>query len=56
MTIDDILDYDIDALVERTKERAIPRGAISLRRAWVFFGLQVVIGVCLAFKVLSRTA
>jgi len=56
MTIDDLLDYDIDALVERTKERAIPRGAISLRRAWVFFGLQVVVGVCLAFIVLSRTA
>ncbi|KAJ6591118.1 UbiA prenyltransferase [Mycena vulgaris] len=56
MTIDDLLDYDIDALVERTKERAIPRGAISLERAWFFFGLQVVVGIYTATKVLSSTA
>ncbi|KAJ6481715.1 UbiA prenyltransferase [Mycena sanguinolenta] len=56
MTIDDLLDYDIDALVERTKERPLPRGAISLDRAWLFFGLQVVVGIYLATKVLSRTA
>ncbi|KAJ7481606.1 UbiA prenyltransferase [Mycena latifolia] len=56
MSIDDLLDYDIDALVERTKDRALPRGAISLARAWMFFGLQVVIGVFLAIKVLSKTA
>ncbi|KAJ7481631.1 UbiA prenyltransferase [Mycena latifolia] len=56
MSIDDLLDYDIDALVERTKDRALPRGAISLARAWMFFGLQVVIGVYLAIKVLSKTA
>ncbi|KAG7440961.1 UbiA-domain-containing protein [Guyanagaster necrorhizus] len=56
MTIDDILDYDIDANVERTKNRALPRGAISIERAWLFFALQVVIGVFLAFKVLSPGA
>lgn len=56
MTIDDILDYDIDAKVERTKKRAIPRGAISLERAWLFFALQVIIGVTLAFIMLSRDA
>ncbi|KAJ7057092.1 UbiA prenyltransferase [Mycena amicta] len=56
MTIDDILDYDIDALVERTKDRAIPRGAISLPRAWTFFAIQVVLGVFLASRMLSRTA
>ncbi|KAJ7216568.1 UbiA prenyltransferase [Mycena pura] len=56
MTIDDILDHDIDALVERTKDRALPRGAISIRRAWLFFALQVVLGIYLATKVLSRTA
>ena len=48
MTIDDLLDYDIDGLVERTKYRPIPRGAISLPRAWIFFGLQVALGVWLA--------
>ncbi|KAK0440541.1 UbiA prenyltransferase family-domain-containing protein [Armillaria borealis] len=56
MTIDDILDYDIDANVERTKNRALPRGAISIERAWLFFALQVVIGVFLAYKVLSPDA
>ncbi|KAJ7499861.1 UbiA prenyltransferase [Mycena latifolia] len=56
MTIDDLLDYDIDALVERTKTRALPRGAISLERAWLFFGMQVVLGVYLAVTTLSRTA
>ncbi len=56
MTIDDILDYDIDANVERTKNRALPRGAISIERAWLFFALQVMIGVFLAYKVLSPDA
>ncbi|KAK0471054.1 UbiA prenyltransferase family-domain-containing protein [Armillaria novae-zelandiae] len=56
MTIDDILDYDIDANVERTKNRALPRGAIRIERAWLFFALQVVIGVILAYKVLSPDA
>lgn len=56
MTIDDLLDCDIDALVERTRDRPLPRGAISLRRAWVFFGLQVSIGVYLAANILSKTA
>lgn len=53
MTIDDILDSDIDGLVERTKNRALPRGAISQERAWLFFFLQVIIGVYLAFSHLS---
>ncbi|KAK0440049.1 UbiA prenyltransferase family-domain-containing protein [Desarmillaria tabescens] len=56
MTIDDILDYDIDAKVERTKNRPLPRGAISIERAWLFFALQAVIGVFLAYKVLSPDA
>ena len=56
MTIDDILDYDIDANVERTKNRALPRGAISIKRAWLFFALQVIVGTALAFKVLSPNA
>ncbi|KAK0187363.1 UbiA prenyltransferase family-domain-containing protein [Armillaria mellea] len=56
MTIDDVLDYDIDANVERPKNRALPRGAISIERAWLFFALQVIIGVFLAYKVLSPDA
>ncbi|KAK0234485.1 hypothetical protein EDD85DRAFT_955299 [Armillaria nabsnona] len=49
-------DYDIDANVECTKNRALPRGAISIERAWLFFALQVVIGIFLAYKVLSPDA
>ncbi|KAJ4471122.1 UbiA prenyltransferase [Lentinula edodes] len=53
MVIDDILDHDIDAMVSRTKGRAIPRGSISLERAWMFFGIQVVLGVYLAQALLD---
>ncbi|KAJ8508741.1 hypothetical protein ONZ45_g9014 [Pleurotus djamor] len=56
MTIDDILDYDIDGLVERTKGRPLPRGAISLQRAWLFFGLQAAIGIRSAYYFLGTTA
>ncbi|KAF4597056.1 hypothetical protein EYR40_007506 [Pleurotus pulmonarius] len=56
MTIDDILDYDIDGMVERTKGRPLPRGSISLQRAWLFFAIQTVIGVRSAFYFLSTTA
>ncbi|KAJ7713679.1 UbiA prenyltransferase family [Mycena olivaceomarginata] len=54
MTIDDILDHDIDGLVVRTKSRALPRGAISLERAWIFFAVQVVLGVYLAINTAFR--
>jgi len=56
MTIDDILDADVDGLVERTKGRPIPRGDISLKRAWAFFGFQVIIGIPLAYMFLSSTS
>lgn len=56
MTIDDLLDYDIDALVERTKGRALPRGAISVQKAWCFFAAQVVLGLYGAFVLLKPTA
>ncbi|KAJ6451710.1 UbiA prenyltransferase family-domain-containing protein [Mycena vitilis] len=56
MTIDDLLDCDIDAVVERTKDRPLPRGAISMGGAWMFCGLQTVVGVYVATRVLSGTA
>ncbi|KAF9500005.1 UbiA prenyltransferase [Pleurotus eryngii] len=56
MTIDDILDYDIDGMVERTKGRPLPRGSISLQRAWLFFAIQTAIGVRSAFYFLSTTS
>ncbi|KAJ7695847.1 UbiA prenyltransferase [Mycena olivaceomarginata] len=55
MTIDDLLDRDIDARVERTKNRPLPR-RLSPGRAWLFFGTQAALGVFLAFTTLSTTA
>ncbi|TFY66483.1 hypothetical protein EVG20_g4600 [Dentipellis fragilis] len=45
MTFDDLMDYDLDLLVARTRSRPIPRGAISLPRAWMFFFLQAMVGL-----------
>ncbi|KAJ7869592.1 UbiA prenyltransferase family, partial [Mycena olivaceomarginata] len=56
MTIDDILDRDVDGLVARTKGRALPRGAISLERAWLFFTIQVALGIYLAINCLGETS
>ncbi|TRM70642.1 UbiA prenyltransferase family-domain-containing protein [Schizophyllum amplum] len=53
MTIDDILDHDIDARVERTKNRALPRGAISRPRAWLWFASQCAVGIWLAYTILN---
>ncbi|KAF9451435.1 UbiA prenyltransferase [Macrolepiota fuliginosa MF-IS2] len=52
MAIDDILDADVDGLVQRTKMRPLPRGAITAERAWLFFFLQVVMGVYVAYEFL----
>ncbi|KAI4517540.1 UbiA prenyltransferase [Schizophyllum commune Loenen D] len=53
MTIDDILDADVDALVERTKNRVLPRGDITMARAWLFFAIQSVVGAGLAYAILK---
>jgi len=53
MTIDDVLDYDIDAMVERTKGRPLPRGSITPGRAWLFFALQVILGLYMAVTFLK---
>ncbi|KAJ7842669.1 UbiA prenyltransferase, partial [Mycena olivaceomarginata] len=49
MTIDDILDRDVDG-------RALPRGAISLEHAWLFFIIQVALGIYLAINCLGETS
>ncbi|KAG7096118.1 hypothetical protein E1B28_006792 [Marasmius oreades] len=56
MTVDDILDRDIDLLVERTKNRPLPRGSISPERAWLFFSAQLSIGMVLAIQYLDKTS
>ncbi|KAH8594229.1 UbiA prenyltransferase family [Bisporella sp. PMI_857] len=44
----DIVDSDIDKKVSRTRSRPIPRGAISLRNAYIFTFLEFVVwlGLC----------
>jgi 4-hydroxybenzoate polyprenyltransferase len=44
-TYNDIVDRDIDAKVARTRGRPIPSGAVSLRGAWIFTGLQCAAGL-----------
>ncbi len=44
-TFNDIVDRDIDARVARTRDRPIPSGAVSPRRAVAFLGLELFAGL-----------
>ncbi|MFQ5618500.1 MAG: 4-hydroxybenzoate octaprenyltransferase [Rhodospirillales bacterium] len=44
-TLNDIVDRDIDGRVARTAARPIPSGAVSVRQAIVFLGLQLLAGL-----------
>lgn len=44
-TWNDILDRDIDARVERTRQRPLPAGQVTLRGAFVFLALQLLAGL-----------
>lgn len=44
-TYNDILDRDIDAKVTRTALRPLPSGAVTLKAAWIWLGLQCLIGL-----------
>lgn len=54
-TYNDILDRDIDAKVERTRQRPLPSGALSPRRAWIWLIAQCLIGLA-ALSVFPRFA
>ena len=43
-TINDIVDKDFDAKVERTKNRPLACGAISVKQAVIWLGVQLIIG------------
>jgi 4-hydroxybenzoate polyprenyltransferase len=43
-TYNDIIDKDIDASVARTRDRPIPSGAVSVKRAWLFLAAQCATG------------
>ncbi len=44
-TYNDIIDRDFDNQVERTKSRPLPAGEVTLTQAWLFLGLQCLIGL-----------
>ncbi|HYE48549.1 MAG TPA: 4-hydroxybenzoate octaprenyltransferase [Azospirillaceae bacterium] len=44
-TVNDILDRDIDARVERTRARPIPSGQVTVPQALGFLGLQLLLGL-----------
>ncbi len=48
--INDIADRDIDPLVERTKQRPLATGAITLHQAWLLFLLLVVVAFILVLQ------
>jgi 4-hydroxybenzoate polyprenyltransferase len=54
-TLNDIVDRDIDAQVERTRSRPIPSGAVSVARAVRFMALQLAIGAVVLLS-LDRVA
>lgn len=54
-TLNDILDRDIDAKVERTRSRPLPSGAVTLKGAILFLALQLLLGALVLFS-LNRMA
>jgi 4-hydroxybenzoate polyprenyltransferase len=54
-TLNDIVDTDIDARVERTRSRPIPAGDISKKQAGLFLVAQLLVGVAivLSFNLLT---
>ena len=49
MTLNRIIDAKIDAYNPRTAERAIPKGLVGLREAWLFTGASVALLVLATF-------
>nr|MDP9196847.1 UbiA family prenyltransferase [Pseudomonadota bacterium] len=43
-TFNDIMDRDLDARVERTRHRPLPRGDVSVRQALLFLAVQLLLG------------
>jgi 4-hydroxybenzoate polyprenyltransferase len=44
-TYNDLVDFDIDSRVERTRSRPLPSGQVGKREAWVFLALQALVGL-----------
>ena len=49
-TFYDIADRDIDEKVARTRSRPLPSGRVSSRQAWLFLGLQLLVGLVILLQ------
>lgn len=49
-TYNDIVDRDFDAKVARTALRPIPAGDVTVKQAWIFLGLQLLIGLLILLQ------
>lgn len=49
-TLNDIIDRDLDAQVSRTKQRPIPSGRVSVKKAFVFLAAQCLIGLIILLQ------
>ena len=54
-TVNDILDRDIDAKVQRTQTRPIPSGQISVHQALVFLAAQLLVGLVILLQFNTTT-
>jgi protoheme IX farnesyltransferase len=48
-TLNHIIDHRIDAIMDRTKQRPLATGKLTLRAAWIFATLQGIIGFIILF-------
>ncbi|MEM7444656.1 MAG: 4-hydroxybenzoate octaprenyltransferase [Pseudomonadota bacterium] len=54
-TINDIIDVDFDAQVERTRVRPLPSGEVSRRQALVFLAAQLLVGLIILLQFNATT-
>lgn len=49
-TYNDIIDRDVDRKVARTRARPIPSGHVTVKAAWIFLAVQLVIGLIILLQ------
>lgn len=54
-TLNDIFDRDFDAQVERTKDRPLACGRVSVKKAWIFLGIQLFLSALFALTLRWQT-
>jgi protoheme IX farnesyltransferase len=53
-TLNHIIDHRIDAMMERTRNRPLPSGKLSLQTAWIFSAVQGVIGFIILYLYVNK--